>query len=397
MHRIQFNYSLKNIGLPSKDQYRRRLIEKVESVVQRMRWKAHFFLNENKPTISENKFGLPSRNYATPISEMKAFEEDLVKLTSNITFRKVDDSFLNKIHEDLKKVHSSKNVFVYADKSTNVYETSPDNYNKLLMENITKTYKLGNENVTDDINGELRNIASNLSIGNRVDTIAKRSAYITLKDHKENFESNPKFRLINPAKSELGKVSKIILDDINARISSTIKVNQWQNSHSVIDWFQSVNNKSNHMFLSFDIVEFYPSITEDLLDKAIAWAKTIIPIPDNYISIIKHALKSFLFNQETPWVKRNNDKMFDVTMGSFDGAEICNLVGLFILNKLAAKFGNESVGLYRDDGLALLKGRSAETTASMISRWSPVDCKAFSYETQGKIIRNALFWIRSKS
>ena len=55
----------------------------------------------------------------------------------------------------------------------------------------------------------------------------------------------------------------------------------------------------------------------------------------------------------------NNDTMFDVTMGSFDGAEICNLVGLFILNKLAAKFGNESVGLYRDDGLALLKGRSA--------------------------------------
>ena len=51
--------------------------------------------------------------------------------------------------------------------------------------------------------------------------------------------------------------------------------------------------------------------------------------------------------------------MFDVTMCSFDGAEICNLVGLFILNKLAAKFGNESVGLYRDDGLALLKGRSA--------------------------------------
>jgi hypothetical protein len=47
--------------------------------------------------------------------------------------------------------------FVYADKSTNVYETSPDNYNKLLMENITKTYKHGNENVTDDINDELRN------------------------------------------------------------------------------------------------------------------------------------------------------------------------------------------------------------------------------------------------
>jgi hypothetical protein len=65
-----------------------------------------FLLNENKPTKSENKFGLPSRNNAMPISEIKAFEEDPVKLTSNITFRKVNDSFLNKIHEDLKKVHS---------------------------------------------------------------------------------------------------------------------------------------------------------------------------------------------------------------------------------------------------------------------------------------------------
>jgi hypothetical protein len=32
-----------------------------------------------------------------------------------------------------------------------------------------------------------------------------------------------------------------------------------------------------------------------------------------------------------------------------------------------------------------------------LSRRRPVDCKASSYETQGKIIRNALFWIRSKS
>ena len=179
MHRFQFNYSLKNIGFPSKDQYRRRLIEKVESVVQRMRLKGHFFLNENKPTKSENKFGLPSRNYATPISEMKAFEDDLVKLTSSITFRKVNYPFLNKIHEDLKNVHSSKDVFVYTEKSTNVYENSPDNYNKLIMEDITKMYKFVNKNVTDDINDELRNIASNLSIGNRVDTMAKRSAYIT--------------------------------------------------------------------------------------------------------------------------------------------------------------------------------------------------------------------------
>ena len=40
---------------------------------------------------------------------------------------------------------------------------------------------------------------------------------------------------------------------------------------------------------------------------------------------------------------------FDVTMGSFDEAEVCELVGLYILSYLAEKYGREFVGLYRDD------------------------------------------------
>ena len=45
--------------------------------------------------------------------------------------------------------------------------------------------------------------------------------------------------------------------------------------------------------------------------------------------------------------------LFDVTMGSYDGAEVCELVGLFILKHLGEKFGKENIGLYRDDGLAM--------------------------------------------
>ena len=45
-----------------------------------------------------------------------------------------------------------------------------------------------------------------------------------------------------------------------------------------------------------------------------------------------------------------------ITMRSYDGAEICELVGLLLLNKLAHRFGGDNVGLYRDDGLLLLKG-----------------------------------------
>ena len=47
-------------------------------------------------------------------------------------------------------------------------------------------------------------------------------------------------------------------------------------------------------------------------------------------------------------------------MGSYDGAEICELVGLFILNHLAKQFGKKlNIGLYRNDGLAIITNRSA--------------------------------------
>ncbi len=127
------------------------------------------------------------------------------------------------------------------------------------------------------------------------------------------------------------------MDEINNSIRDSTKVNQWKNSHSVIEWFNSLENKSNCIFLTFDIVEFYPSITQELLEKVIKWAKTITTITDEQESIIYHARKSLLFHGNTPWVKKNNDSMFDVTMGSFDGAEICDLVGLFLLNDLAKK------------------------------------------------------------
>ena len=44
----------------------------------------------------------------------------------------------------------------------------------------------------------------------------------------------------------------------------------------------------------------------------------------------------------------------DVTEGSFDGAEICELAGLYLLNQLKDIIINGSFGGYRDDGLAVV-------------------------------------------
>ena len=42
-------------------------------------------------------------------------------------------------------------------------------------------------------------------------------------------------------------------------------------------------------------------------------------------------------------------------MWCYDGAEVCELAGLFILKKLSKKFDKDSFGLYRDDGLSIFK------------------------------------------
>jgi len=100
-------------------------------------------------------------------------------------------------------------------------------------------------------------------------------------------------------------------------------------SHQLV---QFINNKSDHTFLSFDIVEFYPSITEERLDDVITWAKLLIKIPEDEITVNKHPRKSLLFYNKKTWVKNNDQSLFDVTMRSYDGPEVCGLVGLFLLN-----------------------------------------------------------------
>ena len=44
----------------------------------------------------------------------------------------------------------------------------------------------------------------------RLDINEEINYFSTLKDHKENFQNNPTVRLINPAKNEIGRISKAI-------------------------------------------------------------------------------------------------------------------------------------------------------------------------------------------
>ena len=59
-----------------------------------------------------------------------------------------------------------------------------------------------------------------------------------------------------------------------------------------------------------------------------------------------------LFGLGKEWVKKS-DQLFDVSMGCYGGAKVCELVGAFVLDKLSEKFRKGDLGLYRDDGLGV--------------------------------------------
>ena len=62
------------------------------------------------------------------------------------------------------------------------------------------------------------------------------------------------------------------------------------------------------------------------------------------------------------WKNKSTDSCFDVTMESYDGAEICEFVGIFILKSLADKIDQQEIGLYRDDGLMILRNANGPKT-----------------------------------
>ena len=73
----------------------------------------------------------------------------------------------------------------------------------------------------------------------------------------------------------------------------------------------------------------------------------------NYHFLLIHCL----FDKGNVWVNKDNPE-FPVTMGSYDGGELCELVGLYLLDLLTKEFGKQNIGLYRDDGLSCFENIS---------------------------------------
>ena len=144
-------------------------------------------------------YGLRSNMSPPQNLALTSFENDIYQI---IEFRKVHNDFQDKLKEDINEIRSSKNLFVFADKSTNLYEMWDADYNRLLSNNITNNYRKCENNVKHKIDKETKKIAESLDFSNKMECYASHPDFITIKDHKPNFRDNTKCQLINPAKNE---------------------------------------------------------------------------------------------------------------------------------------------------------------------------------------------------
>ena len=60
-----------------------------------------------------------------------------------------------------------------------------------------------------------------------------------------------------------------------------------------------------------------------------------------------------LFENTKPWVKKSGTKDFDVPIGCYDGAELRELLGSYMLDQLKHAVNKERISLYGDDGLGI--------------------------------------------
>ena len=370
MEQVKWDYSTKNFPIPSDREYRQKLIEKTEDFLKRAVWKTYFFLNPNEKPQRKETFGFKSNASLPHVPELKAFEENMLQLIQNIENKEnyTASNFQKQMAKDTRDVKQTKELIVKADKTNNYYKISREDHEKLIKENIEKEYKKATKTQEKKITTEDKKVLTKLEIGDRTNVSAQTEAFITLKDTKPNFQRDPKVRLINPNKSQLGKVSKQILDRINTTIRNSTKPNQWRSTKDVISWFKAIPNKSSFNFIQFDIDTFYPSITEKLLNKALDYASQFCNISEQDREIILLAKNTLLYNNNQAWTKRGTRSHFDVTMGSFDGSETCELVGLYILFMLESLGIN--LGLYRDDGLAVCNKSARQIEQMKLVSWS---------------------------
>ena len=165
----------------------------------------------------------------------------------------------------------------------------------------------------------------------------------------------------------------------------------------MIEWFKAIENKQHHSFICSDIVEVYPSISQDLLNKALDFASAYDNITNDERNIIIHAKNSILIHKQQAWQKKG-DTIFDVTMGSYDGAQTCKLGHWFcirshqkvltpkrspVLSYILHYQARIHTGFHRFTGISQIFHYIFNTRTFHVEIWKIVYTNVFFFQFQG--------------
>ena len=110
-------------------------------------------------------------------------------MVQNIEFKKVKFNFPMQLSNDVKNIKKNPKILVPVDKSNNLYELTTEEYNKLQIENISKTYKQITESAINSINTEAKAIAKDLNLDERIEQYNQTQSFITLKTISKIFRT----------------------------------------------------------------------------------------------------------------------------------------------------------------------------------------------------------------
>ena len=173
----------------------------------------------------------------------------------------------------------------------------------MYIQKICADYKISNKNTVNKINDETYNLIRAHNIKGKITKLQEIQAFLTNKDHKENFPNKIEYKVLNPSKSYFTKYSKNLINKINSTICKHSKLNQWKNTDEVINWFKNSKFSKNYRFIKFDITKFYPTITKSNSIRALEFAEKYYPITDKDMYIILHSYKTILTLNNQTWKK----------------------------------------------------------------------------------------------
>ena len=142
-------------------------------------------------------------------------------MIKNIQFRHISSTFQEQLKEDIKEIRQSNQLFVSGDKSRNIYKINEEDYEMLMHENITKTYKKINESRIEAINKSAKKILNRIDLENRIEKLQENESYTTIKDHKDDFPHKILRRLIRIVIT--GKINTKLLEVNKVKFQGSAK------------------------------------------------------------------------------------------------------------------------------------------------------------------------------